>query len=155
MVNGQQCLIQRRSSIYLIFMNSEFLDRIIIERDYKISLLRENLELGQLEYDILFQYLNNIATLQYRFLGHSDIMSLKGELSIEDKLKSVMQSFVVLEKSISFIDGIVAALSSDSTNRHLLTPYYGKSNDASVRDKIIINGRNGILEIYGLMPSNF
>jgi hypothetical protein len=130
-------------------MKNDFLNRIISERDYKISLLRENLELGYLDADNLWRYLNEITTLQYRFLGHSDIINISEKLTVDEKLRSTMQSLAVLEKSISFVDGIVAALASDSINRHLLNPYHGRINEISVRDKIIINGQNEIFEIYG------
>jgi hypothetical protein len=130
-------------------MKNDFLNRIVSERDYKISLLRENLELGYLDADNLLRYLNEITTLQYRFLGHSDIINISEQSTVDEKLKSMMQSLFVLERSISFIDGIVAALSSDSINRHLLNPYHGKINEISVRDKIIISGQNEIFEIYG------
>jgi hypothetical protein len=130
-------------------MKSDFLNRIILERDYKISLLREKLEVGNLEQDILFQSLNEIATLQYRFLGHSDIINLTAKSTAEEKLKSAREGLFVLEKSIAFVDGIVAALSSDSIHRHLLTPYYGRNNEFSVRDKIIVYGQNEILNSHG------
>jgi hypothetical protein len=58
-------------------MKNDFLNRIVLERDYKISLLRENLELGYLDADNLLRYLNEITTLQYRFLGHSDTPILR------------------------------------------------------------------------------
>jgi hypothetical protein len=130
-------------------MKNDFLDRIVLERDYKISLLHENLELGYLDADSLFRYLNEITTLQYRFFGHSDIINITDKSTVDEKLKSAMQSLFVLEKSISFIDGIVSALSSDSMNRHLLNPYYGRTNETSVRDRIIISGQHEIIEIYG------
>jgi hypothetical protein len=135
-------------------MKNDFLNRIILERDYKISLLREKLEAGNLEKDILFQSLNEIAILQYRFLGHSDIINLTAKSTVEEKLKSAREGLFVLEKSISFVDGIVAALSSDSIHRHLLTPYYGKNNEFSVRDKIIIYGQNEIFESHGFQSSD-
>jgi len=135
-------------------MKSDFLKRIILERDYKISLLREKLEAGNLDKDILFQSLNEIATLQYRFLGHSDIITLMAKSTVEEKLKSMMEGLFVLEKSISFVDGIVAALSSDSIHRHLLTPYYGRNNEFSVRDKIIVYGQNEILESHDFWSSD-
>jgi hypothetical protein len=133
----------------LFFMKNDFLNRIILERDYKITLLRENLESGYLDADNLFRYLNEIATLQYRFFGHSDIINVTEQSTVDEKLKSSFQSFFVLEKSISFIDGMVAALSSNSINRHLLNPYYGRTEDTPVRDKIIVSGHNEILKIYG------
>jgi hypothetical protein len=135
-------------------MKNDFLNRIVLERDYKISLLHEKIETGNLEKDILFQSLNEIAILQYRFLGHSDIINLTAESTIEEKLKSAREGLLVLEKSISFVDGIVAALSSDSIHRHLLTPYYGRNNEFSVRDKIIVYGQNEILESRGFQPSD-
>ncbi|HEY9825382.1 MAG TPA: hypothetical protein V6D19_08035 [Stenomitos sp.] len=136
-------------------MRNEFLDRIISERDYKISLLRENLDAGDLDQDSLFQQLNAIATLQYRLFGHSDIITLVAKSTIYEKQKFVTQSFLVLEKSISFVDGIVAALASDSMNRHLFNSYYGIKNEASVRDKIIENGQNEILASYNLQIPDF
>ncbi len=136
-------------------MNNDFLSRIILERDYKISLLREDLESGNLNKDNLFRHLNDVATLQYRLFGHFDIIQLTGKLTIEEKQKFVTQSFFVLEKSISFIDGIVAALSSDSIHRHLLNPYYGSNNEISIRDKIIVNGQNEILTSYDFRLPDF
>jgi hypothetical protein len=136
-------------------MNNDFLNRIILERDYTISLLRENLESGNLNKDNLFRHLNDIATLQYRFFGHSDITKLTTKVTIEEKQKFVTQSFFVLEKSIAFIDGIVAALSSDSMNRHLLNPYYGSNNEISIRDKVIVNGQNEILTSYDFRLPDF
>jgi hypothetical protein len=132
-------------------MDNDFLKRIILERDYKISLLRENLELGNiLDEDILFRNLNEITTLQYRYFGHFDIINIPASSTIEERLKSLSQSFFVLEKSISFVDGIVAAISSGSINRHLLSSYQSKkSNEISIRDKIIVSGQNEILESYG------
>ncbi len=130
-------------------MKNDFLNRIVSERDYKISLLRENLELGYLDADNLLRYLNEIITLQYRFLGHSDIINISEKSTVDEKLKSTIQSLFVLERSISFIDGIVAALASDSINRHLLNPYHGRTNEISVRDKIIVSGQNEIFGIYG------
>jgi hypothetical protein len=132
-------------------MNKDFLKRIILERDYKISLLRENLELGDvIDEDVLFRSLNDITTLQYRYFGHFDVVNIPASSTIEERLKSLAQSFFVLEKSISFTDGIVAALSSGSINRHLLSSYHSKkSNEISVRDKIIVSGQNEILESYG------
>jgi hypothetical protein len=130
-------------------MKNDFLNRIVSERDYKISLLRENLELGYLDADNLLRYLSEITTLQYRFLGHADIIHISEQSTVDKKLKSTMQSLLILERSISFTDGIVAALSSDSINRHLLNPYHGRINEISVRDKIIISGQNEIFEIYG------
>jgi hypothetical protein len=135
-------------------MKNDFLNRIILERDYKISLLREKIETGNLEKDILFQSLNEITILQYRFLGHSDINNLTAKSTVEEKLKSAREGIFVLEKSISFVDGIVAALSSDSIHRHLLTPYYGRNNEFSVRDKIIVYGQNEILESHGFQSSD-
>jgi hypothetical protein len=136
-------------------MNNDFLRRIILERDYKISLLQETLESGNLNKDSLFRHLNEITTLQYRLFGHFEIIKLTGKLTIEEKQKFVTQSFFVLEKSISFIDGIVAALSSDSIHRHLLNPYYESNNEISVRDKIIINGQNEILTSYDFRLPDF
>ena len=136
-------------------MNNDFLSRIILERDYKISLLREDLESGNLNKDNLFRHLNDVATLQYRLFGHFDIIQLTGKLTIEEKQKFVTQSFFVLEKSISFIDGIVAALSSDSIYRHLLNPYYGSNNEICIRDKIIVNGQNEILTSYDFRLPDF
>jgi hypothetical protein len=132
-------------------MDNDFLRRIILERDYKISLLCENLELGNiLDEDILFRNLNEITTLQYRYFGHFDIINIPASSTIEERLKSLSQSFFVLEKSISFVDGIVAALSSGSINRHLLSSYHSKkNNEISIRDKIIVSGQNEILESYG------
>ena len=138
-------------------MDNEFLKRILLERDYKISLLRENLELGNINKDTLFRHLNEITTLQYRYFGHFDITHVHIPLSstTEEKLKSITQSFFVLEKSISFIDGIAAALSSGSTNRHLLSAYhFKKNNDISIRDQIIVSGQNEILESYGFQLSD-
>jgi hypothetical protein len=137
-------------------MNNDFLTRIILERDYKISLLGENLELGNIDKDTLFRYLNEIATLQYRYFRHLDIVHthIPASSITEEKLKSITQSFFVLEKSISFVDGIVAALSSDSINRHILSPYYAKNNEISVRNRIIVSGQNEILESYGFQPSD-
>jgi uncharacterized protein (DUF2164 family) len=136
-------------------MDNDFLKRILLERDYKISLLHENLELGNIDGDILFQYLNEITTLQYRYFGHFDVINIPASSTIEEKLKSLTQSFFVLEKSISFADGIVAALSSDSTNRHLLSAYHSKkNNDISIRDRIIVSGQNEILESYGFQLSD-
>ena len=138
-------------------MDNEFLRRILLERDYKISLLRENLELGNIDKDTLFRHLNEITTLQYRYFGHFDITHTHMPLSstTEEKLKSITQSFFVLEKSISFIDGIVAALSSGSINRHLLSAYhFKKNNDISIRDQIIVSGQNEILESYGFQLSD-
>jgi hypothetical protein len=132
-------------------MDNDFLKRIILERDYKISLLHENLELGNITgEDILFRSLNETTTLQYRYFGHFDIINIPAISTIEEKLKSLTQSFFVLEKSISFTDGIVAALSSGSINRHLLSSYHAKkNNEISVRDRIIMSGQNEILESYG------
>jgi hypothetical protein len=132
-------------------MDNDFLKRIVLERDYKISLLHENLELGNImDEEILFRNLNEITTLQYRYFGHFDIINIPASSTIEEKLKSLTQSFFVLEKSISFTDGIVAALSSGSINRHLLSSYHSKkNNEISVRDRIITNGKNEILESYG------
>jgi hypothetical protein len=136
-------------------MNNDFLKRVILERDYKISLLRENLELGNLDKEILFESLNEITTLQYRYFGHFDIINFPATATVEERLKSLMQSFVVLEKSISFIDGIVAALSSGSMNRHLLSAYHAtRNNEISVRDKILVSGKNEILESYGFQLPN-
>ncbi len=135
-------------------MSSDFLSRIILERNYKISLLRETLELGNLDKESLFHYLNEITKLQYRFIGHSRIMSLTENSTAEESLESKIQSFSVLENSISFIDGIVAALGSASVNRHLLAPYHGKSQETSVREELIDRGQNEILETYGLRPPN-
>jgi hypothetical protein len=132
-------------------MNNDFLKRIILERDYKISLLRENLESGHLiDEEALFRYLNEITTLQYRYFGNFDVINIPATSTTEEKLKSLTQSFFVLEKSITFIDGIIAALSSGSTNRHLLSSYHSKKiNEISVRDRIIMSGQNEILESYG------
>lgn len=137
-------------------MNNEFLKRIILERDYKISVFRENLELGNIEKDTLFRHLNDITTLQYRYFGHFDIVHprLPAILTTEEKLKAITQSFFVLEKSISFIDGIVAALSSDSMNRHILSSYHAKNNEISIRNRIIVSGQNEILESYGFHSSD-
>jgi hypothetical protein len=137
-------------------MDNDFLKRIILERDYKISLLRENLELGNIvDEDILFRNLNEITTLQYRYLGHFDIINIPASSTIEERLKSLTQSFFVLEKSVSFVDGIVATLSSGSINRHLLSSYHAKKNqEISVRDRIIMNGKNEILESYGFQLIN-
>ncbi|WP_404785409.1 hypothetical protein [Altericista sp. CCNU0014] len=135
-------------------MDNDFLKRIILERDYKTSLLRENLELGNIDKDILFQSLNEIATLQYRYFGHFDIINIPAGSTIEEKLKSMKQSFFVLEKSVAFVDGIVAALSSGSINRHLLSPYHAKNNEMSIRNRIIVSGHNEILESYGFQPSD-
>jgi hypothetical protein len=126
-------------------MDNDFLRRIILERDYKISLLCDILD-----EDILFRNLNEITTLQYRYFGHFDIINIPASSTIEERLKSLSQSFFVLEKSISFVDGIVAALSSGSINRHLLSSYHSKkNNEISIRDKIIVSGQNEILESYG------
>jgi hypothetical protein len=121
-------------------MNNDFLKRIILERDYKISLLRENLESGHLiDEEVL-----------YRYFGHFDVVNIPATSTIEEKLKSLTQSFFVLEKSITFVDGIIAALSCGSTNRHLLSSYHSKKiNETSVRDRIIMSGQNEILESYG------
>ena len=130
------------------------------QRDYKISLLQENLELGNLDKDSLFESLNEITTLQYRYFGHFDIINFSTPATIEERLKierlkSLVQSFSVLEKSISFVDGIVAALSSGSINRHLLSAYHATiNNDISIRDKIIVSGKNEILESYGFQLSD-
>ena len=135
-------------------MNHDFLNRIVIERDYKISLLSEMLELGNLDKDILFRRLNEITTLQYRFLGHFDIVNLTIKPTLASRLRCVMQSFDVLEKSISFTDGVVASLSSDSMNRNLLNSYHGSNEEICVREKIMVNGQHRILESYGLWPSD-
>lgn len=133
-------------------MDNDFLGRIILERDYKISILREKLESGDLDQDILFRYLNEISRLQYRFFGHFDIINLKLESTMQEKTKAVGQSLSVLEKTISFTDGIIAALSSGSMYRHLLTPYHGRNDTVSIREKILMSGQTEIFESYGFQP---
>ena len=135
-------------------MSSDFLNRIILERNYKISLLQETIEHGHLDKESLFHYLNEITKLQYRFIGHSNIVNLTESSTAAEHLKSKVQSFSVLENSISFVDGIVAALGSACINRHLLAPYHGKMQETSVREELIASGQNEILETYGLKPPN-
>lgn len=129
-------------------MDNEFLDRIILDRDYKISILRENIEIGDLDVDILYRFLNDIARLQYRYFGHSDILNLTEKSTVDERLQSIKQSLMVLDKSIAFVDGVVAALSTDSQNRHLLKPYHGRNGQESIRDKILVNGKNQIFDFY-------